>query len=114
MAVIKALIDEAGIKVGLLEPISAELFQLCQRVPWVALERSSLVIVPSAAQIRVVPDPQQSLNGESAITIHVPCGPIVGRLRTRLLADHDLDNQQPLRFPPAAVGGDRRNVGDNS
>ncbi len=114
MAVIKALIDEAGVKVRLLEPISTELFQLCQRAPWAALERSSLVIVPSAARISVVPDSQQSLNGESAITIYVPCCPIVGRLRARLLADQDLDSQQPLRFPPAAVGGDRRSAGDNS
>jgi len=114
IAVIKALIDEAGVRVGLLEPISAELFRLCQRAPWAALERSALVIVPGAARISVVPDSQQSLNGESAIAIHVPCGPIVGRLRARLLADQYLDSQQTLRFPPAAVGGDRRSAGDNS
>jgi hypothetical protein len=114
MAVVKALIDEAGVKVGLLELVSSELFRLCQQAPWAALERSALVIVPREARISLVPGSQQSLCGESAIAIHVPCGPIVTRLRARLLADQDADSQQPLRFPPAAVGADRRSAGDSS
>lgn len=114
MAVVKALIDEAGVKVGLLEPISAELFRLCQQAPWAVLERSALVIVLGQARISVVPGSQQPPLGDSAISIHVPCGPIVGRLRARLLAEQDSDSQQPLRFPPAAVSGDRRSAGDNS
>lgn len=114
MAVLKALIDEAGVRVGLLEPVSAELFRLCQQAPWAALERSALVIVPGEARISLVPASPQSAAAENAIAIHVPCGPIVTRLRTRLLADQDSDSQHPLRFPPAAVSGDRRSARDNS
>jgi hypothetical protein len=111
--VVKALVDEAGVKVGLLESISSELFRLCQQAPWAAMERSALVIVLGRARISVVPA-SQPLPGDSEISITVPCSPIVGRLRARLLADQDLDSQQPLRFPPAAVGGERRSAGDNS
>ena len=82
--------------------------------PWAALERSALVIVPGERESAWCPHPPQSAAAENAIAIHVPCGPIVTRLRTRLLADQDSDSQHPLRFPPAAVSGDRRSARDNS
>lgn len=106
-AVVKSVVEEAGIKVGALSGIAPELFRLCQETAWAALERAVLVIEPANCQVglaasSLIPSPN------SPIAIHVPCGPIVARVRARLLAEQPAEDQQPLRFPPAAIGRARR------
>jgi hypothetical protein len=106
-AVVKSLVDEVGVKVGALGAIAPNLFRLCEETAWAALERSVLVIEPAKRQLTLaasspIPGPN------SPIAIHVPCGPIVARLRARLLAEQAVEDQQSLRFPPAAIGRPRR------
>jgi hypothetical protein len=106
-ALVKSLVDEAGIKVGALSGIAPELFRLCQQTAWAALERTVLVIEPGKCQLSLaVSSPLSSPNGP--VAIHVPCAPIVARVRARLLAEQPAEDQQPLRFPPAAIGPARR------
>jgi hypothetical protein len=106
-AVVKSLVDEVGIKVGALSGIAPELFRLCQETAWAALERAVLVIEPAKCQLGIAAS-SPVLSPNSPIAIHVPCGPIVARVRARLLAEQPAEDQHRLRFPPAAIGRARR------
>jgi hypothetical protein len=102
IAVVKALTDDAGIQIGKLRAIASDLFEYCSQ-PWAVLERSVLVIQPSSSCIKSVPETQSIL--PEGLTITLQLRPIIATLRERLLLEKNDNQQEPLRFPPTAVGG---------
>jgi hypothetical protein len=105
MAVIRALTEEIGIRVGQLGELSTDLFERC-REPWAALERSAIVIEPPASRVTVSPEAHRVATTGACVV--VPLRPLIAALREHLLREAPEPDQESLRFPPTAVGGARR------
>ena len=103
VAAVQALVIEAGVRVSAVATIAEELFRFATSTSWAAIERSVIVFDLTAGRIAVLPE-TNSIRPTS-IGIHVPCRPIVAKLRERLLAEQDSELQQLLQFPPAVVAG---------
>lgn len=104
-AIAKQAVDLAGVSIGRLAPLAAQLFALCEQRPWPQLERLSAALFLQTGHVSFVelgaPFPGQ----EPAIVI--PLEPVIRELRDRLLAA-DVDVQASLAFPPVAVASRRR------
>ena len=105
LALVKALTEDVGIRVGQLAPLSTELFDRCGE-PWAALERSALIIEPLSRRLTIVPEARPI--SPNALSIFVPLRPVIASLRQRLLLDQPDASQEPLRFPPTALAGSQR------
>jgi hypothetical protein len=105
MAVIKALTEDIGIRVGNLREAAVELFRQCSQ-PWAVLERAILIIDPCRQRVSVVSETQPAAINE--LVVAVPIRPIVASLRERLLLEQTDVQQKPLRFPPIPLSGDAR------
>jgi len=109
MALVKALTDDAGVRVGALHAVAAGLFDHCGRHSWAELERSILVL--ELARVQVAFTQETHVPQPEGIGIVVPCGPIILDLRERLLMEQADVPQGMLRFLPAVVAGKRRRGG---
>lgn len=105
MAVIKALTDDAGVRVGALHAIAASLFDHCGKHSWAELEHSTLVLELARVQVTFVPEQQSPQLDRTGLV--VPCHRIVLDLRERLLMEKGPIDQGSLRFPPTMVSTDR-------
>ena len=105
IALIKVLTEEVGINVSRLSGLAIEIFKHLSQ-SWAGLERSILVIEPTRHRVSTAPE-MQALSID-ALAITVPLRPIVASLRGRLLREQPDDQQEPLRFPPNAVGRTRQ------
>lgn len=110
MAVVKTLTEDIGIRVGSLQGLAVDLFEHCSQ-PWAALERTVLIVEPLRPRVMSVPE-TQPLALES-LTIAVPLRPIITTMRECLLREQAETQQEPLRFPPTAVGGVARRSGSS-
>jgi DNA-binding transcriptional MerR regulator len=108
LAVVRTLTEDGGISVGKLQPTATDLFKSCDQ-SWAGLERSVLLLYPNQPRIAVVPEAQPI--APDGLTISVPLRPIITALRERLLLEEPEAPQEPLRFPPTAVGGRERGRG---
>ncbi len=106
MALVKALKDDAGVRVGALHAIAASLFDHCGKHSWAELERSTLVLELARVQVTFVPE--QHLPQLNGIGLVVPCRRIVLDLREHLLMDKEPVDQGNLHFPPTVVSGQAR------
>lgn len=109
VAIIKALVETAGIKVSALQPVADELFRICNETPWASLERSSLILEPAEGRLDLVAETKS--HRTESLTVLLACRPILVQLRARLLTDQEQEAQPRLRFPPAMVTGERRKSG---
>jgi DNA-binding transcriptional MerR regulator len=109
VAVVKALTEDAGVRVGALSSIAEELFRVCNEASWPALERSTLLLDLSEQGITVLAETQPVRAAGTAI--YVACRPIVARLRERVLSEGGVEPQQILHFPPTVVGAGVRSAG---
>jgi hypothetical protein len=106
MALIRALTEDAGIRIGALHAVAAGLFDYCGQHSWAELERSTLVLELASARVRFFADAHvPQLDG---IGVVVPCRPIVADLRERLLMNEEDTEQGNLRFPPTVISTDGR------
>jgi len=103
MALIKAMTDDAGVQVGALHAVAANLFDLCGRQSWAGLERSVLVLELPGVRAEFVPEPH--VPEPERIGIIVPCRQIIADLRERMLQDAKENEQGHLRFTPTMVRG---------
>jgi hypothetical protein len=101
MAIVKALTDDAGVRVGALHAVAAGLFDHCGNHAWAELERSILVL--ELARVRVTFVPELQVPQFNGIGLVVPCRPIVVDLRERLLMDKEVADQGNLHFPPTII-----------
>jgi hypothetical protein len=109
MALVSALTEAAGVRVGALQAISSSLFDYCAQHSWAELERSTLVLDIAAGRVNFNFGPHiPQLNG---IAIVVPCRPIIAHLRERLFPSETLADQANLHFPPTVVLSDTRQRG---
>jgi hypothetical protein len=106
MALIKAMTDDAGVRIGALDAVSGRLFEQCGRQSWAGLERSILVI--ELARVRVEFAPESQIPQLGGIGIVVQCGPIVTDLRERLLMDKEEPDQGSLRLAPTIIASQSR------
>jgi hypothetical protein len=106
MALIKAMTDDAGVRVGALHAISTTLFAQCENQSWAGLERSILIV--ELARVRVEFVPESQVQQFSGIGILVPCGPIVTELRERLLMSQEQPDQGHLHLAPTIIASDTR------
>jgi hypothetical protein len=106
MAVVKAITEDGGTRVGRLHGVAGALFEHCAGSSWAALERSTLIIELSRARVNSVPEIQPVPVDRLAIIL--PYRPIIAALRERLLMEQVEVPQGTLRFPPTALAGDRR------
>jgi hypothetical protein len=106
MAIVRALTDDAGVRVGALHAVAASLFDHCGNHAWAELERSTLVL--ELGRVRVTFVPELQIPQFKGIGLVVPCRPIVVDLRERLLMDKDPTDQGNLHFPPTVVSGQTR------
>src|SRR6266446_6964511 len=58
MALIRALTEDAGVRVGSLHAVAATLFEQCGRHSWAGLERSILVLELARVRVTFVNGPQ--------------------------------------------------------
>ena len=103
MALIKALTDDAGVRIGALRAVASALFEQSGRQSWAGFERSVLVLELASVKVEFFAEgqiPQPERTG-----IIVPCGRIVADLRERLLEDAEEAEQGTLRFSPTIVRG---------
>lgn len=103
IAAVQALVADAGIRVGVIAAIADELFRFATTTSWAVIERSVLVFDFASGRVAVLQE-TTSIR-PTGIGVHLPCRPIVARLRERLLAEQDGELQQLLQFPPAVVAG---------
>jgi hypothetical protein len=103
MALIKTLTEDAGVKVGALSAVAAQLFEQSGRQSWAGFERTVLVLELSSVRVEFLAD-GHVLPSEQ-VSILVPCGRIVADLRERLLDDAEEAQQGTLRFSPTIVRG---------
>ena len=107
MALIRALTEDAGVRIGALHAVAAGLFDYCGQHSWAELERSTLVLELARVRVRFFADAHSPQ--PDGIGIIVPCRPIVADLRERLLMEKEDTEQGNLRFPPTVVStGSRR------
>jgi DNA-binding transcriptional MerR regulator len=103
MALIHALTEDAGIRIGALQAVSASLFEQCNRQAWAGFERSVLVL--ELARVRVEFAAESHIPQLDRIGIIVPCRSIIADLRERLLKDAAEAEQGNLKFAPTMVRG---------
>ena len=103
MALIRALTEDAGVRVGALQTVSALLFEQCNRQSWAGLERSVLVV--ELARVRAEFFPELHIPSAERIGIVVPCRSIIAELRVSLLKEAADDEQGNLLFAPTMVRG---------
>lgn len=103
MALIKALTDEAGVKIGALHNVASLLFEQSGRQSWAGFERSALRIELASKRVEFLQEGQVSQSEQ--IGIVVPCGRIISGLRSRLLEDAKDIEQGTLRFSPTVLRG---------
>lgn len=103
MALIKALTEDAGVRVGALHAVAANLFSQCGSQSWAGFERSMLVLELARVRVEFVPEPH--IPQLDRIGIIVPCRPIITDLREWLLQDAKETEQGHLRFAPTMVRG---------
>jgi hypothetical protein len=106
MALVKALIDDAGVHVGALHAVAMSLFEHCGKHSWAELERSTLILKLASVQVTFVSE--QQLPQLDEIGLVVPCRRIVLDLRERLLLDKEALDQGNLHFPPTMVSTQAR------
>lgn len=101
LALIKALIEDAAVRVSGLHAVAASLFDQCNAQAWTGFERSLLVL--ELARIKVSFLSEAQFPKLEAISLVVPCGPIIIDLRERLLMEKQEVDQGALRFAPTMV-----------
>jgi hypothetical protein len=101
IAIVKALTEDAGLHVGSLQKVAAELFNHCGQASWAGLERLALVIEPMTPQVTSIPETNSLPLRRLAIVL--PYRPIITTLRERLLMEQLDVPQGTLRFPPTAL-----------
>jgi hypothetical protein len=106
LAIVRALVENAGVRVGALHAVAATLFDQCRKQAWTGFERSLLVL--ELARVRVTFISDSHFPKIDAIGIVVPCGPIISDLRERLLVEKSNDDQTNLQFAPTVVAGRER------
>jgi hypothetical protein len=103
MALVKALTDEAGVRISALRDVASLLFEQSGRQSWAGFERSVLVIELASKRLEFLQEGQ--VPQSDRIGIVVPCGRIVSELRSRLLEDAKGTEQGTLRFSPTILRG---------
>lgn len=103
MALIRALTEEAGIRIGALPTVSGALFAQCNQHSWTELERSTLILQLAGERVEFLPEPHNP--AVERVAIVVPCRSIIAKLRATLLRDAIDDEQGNLRFAPTVVRG---------
>jgi hypothetical protein len=98
LAVVRSLIEDAGIGVRHLVAVEQEIFSICHASTWQHLARGCLVMTPKLAEVRFALE--AAVGHETELAIVVPLKPIVDRLREALLEVSPDDMQQSLAFPP--------------
>lgn len=109
-AIVKILVGEYGMRVGVLSALADSLYEECNARSWPALERSVLMLDVGARRVLTRSEGSGLVLDEPAMI--VPLRTIIGKLRRTLLAG-DGDGQEMLRFPPVAQPADplRRRAG---
>ncbi|MEA2956858.1 MAG: hypothetical protein QOJ58_2358 [Alphaproteobacteria bacterium] len=103
MALIMALTEEAGVRIGALRAVASSLFEQSGRQSWAGFERSILIVELTNERAEFVAEghtPQSNHVG-----IMVPCKRIVAALRESFLEDTQEAEQGALRFAPTIVRG---------
>ena len=106
MAIVKTLTQDLGVRVKSLSPIASDLFELCNRSPWAALESTQVAIDLPGESLRLLGGLSETTSGKPIIL--VPIAPIITHLREQLLTTTDDAQQESLRFPPLSVAGGNR------
>ena len=106
LAVVKTLVEGAGIRVGALTAVANTLFDITNQTSWPLLQRSVLVFNLRAGEIALVPATQTP--GTAAVDLRVACRPIVAMLEDWLRGEQTTDNQHVLRFPLSSIESERR------
>jgi hypothetical protein len=106
MALIRALTEDAGIRISALHAVSASLFEQCNRQFWAGFERSILIVELASVRVDFVSESQLPRFGTIAIV--VSCGPIIADLNERLFMSKKESDQGNLRLAPTIVSGAAR------
>jgi len=110
LAVVKSLTEDVGIRIGALCGLAVDLFVHCSQ-PWAVLERSVLIVEPLHPRVTSIAETQPLAPEE--VMIAVPLRPIITAMRERLLLEQSGVQQEPLRFPPTAIGSGVRRRGNS-
>ena len=112
MAIVKALVEGAGVRVGALTPVAATLFDITKQTSWPLLQRSVLVFKLRAGEIALMPETQTPRT--TWVELRVACRPIVAMLEVWLRGEQTTDNQHVLRFPLSSFESERRAAGGDA
>jgi hypothetical protein len=107
VALIRLLINEAGLRISALVEVSASLFDICNTHSWAQLERTVILYETTSRRLSVAGSPTQTFRPTQTRLVLV-CRDTIQALRARLLADEKGEDQAHLLFPPVSVTGGRR------
>jgi len=108
-AIIRRLADTCGIRIGRLTEVSGRIVELCNSVPWPALENRVLLVDPTSYSARLVEDRRNIQT--SGLAIICALTPIMSELRDTLLRLKSSTAQVALPLPPTSVAQRHRRGG---
>jgi hypothetical protein len=100
-AILHRLTDQCGVRVGVLPEISKAILQICNDVPWAALEGKALVVNIQQRVCQIV-DASQDFAGTDVVIV-LPLSPAIAGLRDVLTHKQSTVAQQQLGLRPTAV-----------
>jgi len=112
LAIVKTIVEGAGVRIGALRPVAPALFELTNQTAWPLLERSLLIFDLRAGSLSLVAETQSPRTG--VVDLRVACRPILAGLHEWLRGEQRGSSQHVLRFPLASVDPERRLAGGGS
>ncbi len=112
LAIVKTIVDGAGVRISALGPVAPALFDLTNQTAWPLLERSLLIMDLRAGTLSLVAETQSPRTG--VVDLRVACRPILASLDEWLRGEQRGDGQHVLRFPLTSIDPERRLAGGGS
>jgi hypothetical protein len=105
-AILHHLTDRCGIRVGHLKTIAPKVANLCNSIPWAALDEKLLIVDIHSGECVIARDISDA-TGSGALVICF-LSPMIFRLRDILLRDQRPAAQAHLRFPVVEVANEQQ------
>lgn len=108
VAVVRTLSVFLGIRVSNLSPIAEKLFEVCNSVPWPALERGKLIIDLPNSNLEF--ELERADNLVDCLAVIVQLRPILKQLRNQFLNIKEQDSLQKIHFPLSTVSSKKSSI----
>jgi hypothetical protein len=105
-AIFNHLTDHCGVRVGHLKSVAPTVAELCNSMPWTALDGKVLIIDFDSGECLVARDISDATGSGALVVCFL--SPMIGNLRDTLLRDQQPAAQAHLRFPVVEVANEQQ------